>query len=62
MRDTIQLATVMNTILVFIYILFRTGLVKLCQKQVILTYLPEFRFMYSIKKEVSKHFLTKITS
>ena len=26
-----------------IHILFRTGLVKLCQNQVILTYRPEFR-------------------
>ena len=44
-----------------IHILFRTGLVRICQKEVILTYLPEFRYMYSIKKEVSKQFLTKIT-
>ena len=44
-----------------IHILFRTGLVRKCQKEVILTYLPKFRYMYSIKKEVSKQFLTKIT-
>ena len=50
----------MNTILVFISYSGQ-GLSNYARNMIILTYLPEFRFMYSIKKEVSKHFLTKIT-